>query len=193
MKLIDLVATLVAVPPTAAVAAAHTYQVGAGSANADGVVGFALTIDGESHPIFFIPGSTAAAAAIGAELKDIANALDLPYVATDNGTGLVTLTSTEVSTAGNDDILDDVTTDTGIAAGTIAQPVLGVNGVPASNYVSVDDSTNPVIKFTVSSLTSNPSMVARLLRKNGYEHDLDTQKTSGMMSHAFVIRILEQL
>jgi len=193
MKLVDLVATLVSVPPTTAVAAVHTYQVGAGSANADGSVGFGLDIDNVIYAIFFIPGATAAATAIGIELKDIANALDIPYVATDNGAGLVTLTSTEVSAAGNDDVLTDATLDTGIAAGVVAQPVTGVNGIPASRYVSVDDSTNPAINLTVESLTSNPSMVARLLRKNGYEHDLDTQKTSGMMSHAFAIRILEQI
>jgi len=195
MKLADITATLTSVAAVAGVAAVHTYTVGAGSANADGVVGFIYDQADETDifNISFIPGATAAAAAIGDELADIFNALGIKATAVSNGSGLVTITDDSLSERGNDISMVDVTEDTGIAVGTIAQTVTGVNPEEGEQYVAVDDGVNTVINFTILSLTANPSMVARRLRKNGFAHDLDTQKTWAMMSHAIAIRILEQL
>jgi len=189
MLLTDLIATKITIPAVVAAQSIGSYQVGAGSAAADGVVGF--TID--DADIFFIPGSGATAIAIGAELADIANATgSLLWTAVDDGAGLVSLKYDIAGQNGNSSTITEATTDTGVAAGTIIQPAGGVNAEESSAYAEVTDSVNTA-KVTIQSLTSNSSMVRRILAKAGMSHDLESGSTSNLISHAICLRILEQL
>jgi len=187
--LTDLTATLIVVPPVVGGAALSSYQVGVGAAIPDGVVGF--TIDGLD--ISFIPGAGAAVGSIGQELANLVNAAGANHTATDNGSGLVMLTDKRLSDLGNAVVILDVTTDTGVAPGTVVDPSGGATAKAGGEFIEVDDGLNPIVRFTRMTLVSNSSLVRRALLDNGWAHNLEKGTTQQMLSHAIATRILEQL
>jgi len=188
MLLVDLIATPIITPPVVGSLALGSYAVGAGDAAADGAVGF--TIGGLD--ISFIPGIGATASGIGDELADILNGTaEALHTSSRDGSGTLVLTAKAVGLGGNAVILD-VTTDTGIAAGTPADCTGGVNAAPEDEIIEVTDGVT-VVNIRRGILTTNSSLVRRLLAKAGIYHDLENGNTSQMLSHAIALRILEQL
>lgn len=194
MKLTDITAVLNTTAATTGTAAAGSFQVAAGPAAGDGIVGFSILDAGVLTSIWITPSASDSASVMATALEALASAEaaweQLKFSVT---TDTIDISTVAVDASGNDIVVTDISTDTSTTGSVIVQPTGGVNPGGFSESVTISVTGLDDLKVTKGILTQQPSILRRLMLQNGMIHDLETGSTSNMISHALAVRILEQL